>query len=318
MADDTSPTVQTGPTVETGTATTAEPTAATANASGSKKPKAKKLPVGAWLAIAWLVAIVALGFLHPLLGLATPEKPQPDMISVEDRGMSAQHPFGGDKSARDVLSRTLKGGKDTLLLAIVSIGGATFLGGVLGLVAGYFGARIDTGLTSLMNVMLAMPQLILAMSLVFFLAGPGASDGRQFWALTLALIVVGTPLIGRITRAAALQYSQREFVTAAKALGAKNGRVMIRELLPNVAPAMLSISLLGIAIVIVAEGALALLGLGLKTISWGSIVADNYDRINEVPQAVFFPSLFIFVTVMSLNYLGDVVRNRFDVKEVAV
>lgn len=281
----------------------------------SERRKGRR-PTGAWFAVGWLVLVVALGFLHPVLGLATPERPQADMIRPDERGISLQHPFGGDKSARDVFSRTILGGKDSILLAVVAIGGATLLGGTAGLLAGFFGKRTDTILSGLMNVMLAMPQLILAMSLVFFLAGPAASESRQFWALALALIVVGTPLIGRITRAATLQYAQREFVTAARALGATPPRLIIREILPNVAPAMASIALLGIAIVIVAEGALALLGLGLKTISWGSILAENQDRLSQFPHAVFFPALFIFLTVMSLNYLGDVVRTKFDIKEI--
>lgn len=279
----------------------------------------KRLGVGSWLAIIWLVFVLGAGFLHPLLVpsvLATPEANQPDMIRPDQRAPSAQHPFGGDRSARDVFSRTLLGGRDSMLLGVTAMAGALLIGGTIGLIAGYYGNRTDTALTSLLNIMLAMPQLILAMSLVFFLAGATASPVRQFWALSLALIVVGTPLIGRITRASTLQYSTREFVTASKALGAKNGRIMIREVLPNVLPAMLSITLLGVAIVIVAEGSLAILGLGLKTVSWGSVIAENQDQLKRYPQAVLFPALFIFLTVMSLNFLGDVVRSRFDVKEL--
>ena len=136
----------------------------------------------------------------------------------------------------------------------------------------------------------------------------------------IAIGVVSIPLVGRIARASALSWTQREFVLAARAQGAKNGRVMVRELLPNVAPALFSIALLGIAIAIVAEGTLAILGVGVKppTPSWGNIIAVDRGELFTSPHITFEPSILIFVTVLALNFLGDVVRSRFDVREAGI
>ncbi len=138
--------------------------------------------------------------------------------------------------------------------------------------------------------------------------------------LIIAIGVVAIPLIGRISRASALTWSQREFVLAARAQGAKNGRIMWREVLPNVLPAMFSIALLSIAIAIVAEGALAILGVGVRppTPSWGNIIAIDRGVLFTSPHIVFEPSILIFVTVLALNYLGDVIRAKFDVREAGI
>ena len=154
--------------------------------------------------------------------------------------------------------------------------------------------------------------------------GVSGNDGGFFHdpkvILILAIGVVSVPLLGRITRASALSWSQREFVLAAKAQGAKTGRIMVREVLPNVLPAMFSIALLGIAVAIVAEGTLAILGVGVKppTPSWGNIIAQERGNLNDSPHMVFEPALLIFLTVLALNYLGDVVRARLDVREAGI
>jgi peptide/nickel transport system permease protein len=131
---------------------------------------------------------------------------------------------------------------------------------------------------------------------------------------------VSIPLLGRITRASALSWSQREFVLAARAQGAKSRRIMIREVLPNVLPAMFSIALLGIAVAIVAEGTLAILGVGVKppTPSWGNIIALERGNLNSSPHMVFEPAILIFLTVLALNFLGDVVREQLDVREAGI
>lgn len=181
--------------------------------------------------------------------------------------------------------------------------------------------NVDTIITGMFNVFLAVPAVVLALSLVAFLQGSpdeaATSSTPAELLLIIAIGVVSIPLVGRISRASALSWSEREFVLAARAQGAKNGRIMIKEVLPNVAPAMFSISLLGIAIAIVAEGALAILGVGVKppTPSWGNIIA--YERTNffRSPHMIFEPAILIFLTVLALNFLGDVVRARFDVRE---
>jgi peptide/nickel transport system permease protein len=138
--------------------------------------------------------------------------------------------------------------------------------------------------------------------------------------LILALGIVSIPVLGRISRATTLTWAQREFVLAARAMGQRDRSIMWGEVLPNVLPAMFSIALLGVAVVIVAEGGLSVLGVGvqLPTPSWGNMIAEGRGDLRDAPHVVLIPTIVIFLTVLALNYLGDVVRARFDVRESAL
>jgi peptide/nickel transport system permease protein len=192
------------------------------------------------------------------------------------------------------------------------------VGGFLGLVAGYFKGRIDAVLSTLFNVLLSIPALVLAFSLVavFASSDENASSTRKITWLILALGIVSIPVLARISRASTLAWSEREFVKAAEVMGAKPLRIIRREVLPNVLPAMMSIALLGVGIAIVAEGALSLLGAGISGVpTWGGMIADGRGDLRNYPHIVFIPSFAMFFTVLALNYLGDVVRARFEVRE---
>jgi peptide/nickel transport system permease protein len=187
--------------------------------------------------------------------------------------------------------------------------------------AGFFRGRFDAIATPAMNVFLAIPQFVLALSLVTVLASqPGVTGSRRILVVVLGLGIVSVPLLGRITRANTLSWAEREFVLAARAMGAKNWRIMIREVLPNVMPAMFSIALLAVGIAIVAEGGLSLFGAGvqLPTPSWGNMIASERSTMRSAPHTMIFTSIVLFLTVLALNYLGDVVRQRFDVRESAL
>jgi peptide/nickel transport system permease protein len=138
--------------------------------------------------------------------------------------------------------------------------------------------------------------------------------------LIIALGIVSIPLLARITRASTLTWSQREFVMAARAQGATHGRILFREVLPNVLPAMVSIALLGMAIAIVAEGGLAILGASVDPpqATWGTMIATGQSELQQAPFIVWIPIFAVFATAASLNYLGDVMRDRFDVRESAL
>jgi len=221
-------------------------------------------------------------------------------------------------------ARLALGAWTSLLVSVGAIVVGFVIGGGLGIIAGFFRGKADTFLSGLFNVLLSIPAIVLALALVAFLQGSPENAAKSplpdWLVLIIAIGVVSIPLVGRIARASALSWSQREFVLAARAQGAKNGRIMVRELLPNVAPAMFSIALLGIAIAIVAEGTLAILGVGVRppTPSWGNIIALDRGNLFIAPYIVFEPSILIFLTVLALNYLGDVVRNRFDVREAGI
>jgi len=203
----------------------------------------------------------------------------------------------------------------------IKLTGAFFvLGGILGLLGGYFRGKVDLVVSLILDVFLAIPAVILALALVTILrTQPGTKGGGldPEVALILALGFVSIPVLGRITRASTLSWSEREFVLAARAQGAKHRRIIWREVLPNVLPAMLSIALLGIAVAIVAEGTLAILGASVETDTptWGNMIAIGRTALQRAPHVVFEPALMIFFTVLALNMVGDVVRSRFDVRE---
>src|SRR5262249_48237643 len=204
----------------------------------------------------------------------------------------------------------------------------TIVGGLLGLIAGFRGKTTDTVLSSAFNILLAFPQLVLALTLVSVLAPaptqsangappPPHEWGHRMIVVILAVGIVSVPILARITRASAISWTQREFVMAARAQGAADRNVMFREVLPNVLPAMLSIALLGVAIVLVLEGALAVFGVSIQepNPSWGNMIYSQLSDLSASPAVWIVPSILIFVTVLALNYLGDVVRARFDVRE---
>lgn len=319
-----------------------EPTDAAEAPKGG--PERRKLGAGGWICIGWLVLLLVVAVAGPAFkaspvdsgsratracgdGSGLPiydphDCRDSDARSAQRRTGKAEGDFkhltGVDGNGRDVFSQVFLGTRTTLIIAVVSITIATVLGGALGLVSGYFRGRVDTIVSTLLDVMIAFPPLILAMLLVFNYAGD--DPNRRVPAITFALSVVATPILGRIARVSTLSWSEREFVLAAKALGAKPLRIMIREVLPNVVPAMMSIALLAVGIAIVTEAGLSIIGLGVgaNDVSWGSVIAQGAADFRNLPHLVFVPTVPIVVTVCALNFLGDALRRRYDVRESAL
>jgi peptide/nickel transport system permease protein len=291
----------------------------------------KKFGVGAWLAVIWLGVLVVAAIVVPFTGLKTAGN-YGDIAKLAPF-KSGAHILGVDDIGRDQLSLLIWGARSSLTLGIASVAIGMALGGFLGLVAGYVGKWVDTLIVGLFNVMLAIPQLVLAIALVTALSNDqptvnganvtftAVTPTKRLVVLIIALGIVSTPVLGRITRANTITWSQREFVLAARAQGAGAFRVMFREVLPNVLPAMFSIALLAVGVVIVVEGGLAVLGVGVHepSVSWGVLIAGNRSAISQnLGYLLIEPIVFIFLTVLALNYLGDVVRARFDVRESAL
>lgn len=268
------------------------------------------LGFGAWLALAWMVLLVGSTTFASILPLADPSATN---VAIARQGPSTAALLGGDANGRDVLARVVFGARASLLIGVGAIVFGLAIGGSLGLVAGYSRGRLDTIVASAFDVMLSVPALILALAFTVFL-------GPEIRNMILALGIVAIPQLGRITRANALAWSQREFVLAARAQGARNARIVVREVLPNVLPATLSVALLGIAVAIVAEAGLSLLGAGVRagTVTWGTMIIGGRDDLETAPWVVLAPATAIFFTVLALNYLGDVVRAHFDVREAAL
>ncbi len=315
---------------------------------GPTSPNRRKLGVGGWICAGWLIFLVLVAVFAPMFtadpvindrgrvveGCGTGDGlPLYDPLDCRDlAAKSAQqrgegsgeftHLFGVDSSGRDTFSQTVLGTRVTLLIAVLSILSATIVGGLLGLVSGYFSRKLDIVITGIFDAMLAFPALILALLVVTFFSPPDDPSGasRRVPGIILALAIVAVPILGRIARAATLTWAEREFVTAARALGAKPSRIIFRDVLPNVAPAMMSIAMLSVGIVIVAEASLAILGLGVPgdTMSWGRVVAAGGANFRQYPHLVFVPGVVIVITVCALNFLGDALRQKFDVRESAL
>lgn len=287
-----------------------------------EKAATKKLGLFGWLAMGWMANVLIWAIFAPVLPIPAPDK---HFLLDINQGPSLSHPMGTDGTGQDMLSRVIWGARASLVVAVSAVLFGLIFGGILGLIAGYYRGKLDTVLVNIFNVFLAIPQLVLALALIaVFASDPAVSVGkREFW-LIISIGLVSIPIIGRITRASTLTWGQREFVLASRSMGAKNGRIMRRDVLPNVLPAMFSIAILGIAVVIVLEGGLSILGVGIppSTPSWGNLIATGRNELTKIigasPQVIIAPSIAIFLTVLSLNYLGDVVRARFDVREAAI
>jgi len=274
--------------------------------------------IGFWLAVLVLGSIVLGCLFEPWLPLDDFRIPDAANRQV---AFSSDHLLGTDNIGRDNLARMLEGGRTSLFIgAAVTVLG--FIGGgIIGLVAGYFRGWIERVLMGVVDIFLAFPALVFALALISVIAD---ESGTTVSAVVTSLTVLAVPPLARITRATTLQFSQREFVTAARSLGARHHRIIIKEILPNVVPPMLSFALVVLAVVIVAEAALGFVGVGLpddKYPTWGNMIAagrNSPNALEEHATVALIPAGILFATVLSLNLIGDKLRQRFDVKESGV
>jgi peptide/nickel transport system permease protein len=217
------------------------------------------------------------------------------------------HWLGTDQLGRDVLSRIIHGARTSVQAGVVSVGFALLAGVSIGLLAGYHGGWIDDVLVLIVDALWSFPTLVLALAIAASL-GPGLTNAM------LAIGVVFTPIFARLVRGQTLSVRERDFVVAARALGAGPRRVMLRHIWPNVtAPIIVQTSLL-VASAIVVEAALSFLGLGIEppTSSWGSMLKAGYQYMQQAPWLSFAPGTAIFVTVLAFNLLGDGLRRGLD------
>jgi ABC-type dipeptide/oligopeptide/nickel transport system permease subunit len=286
-------------------ASVAEPAAA-APAQPARQRGTRRIGVSVIIATTWLVALTIAAALAPHLGLQSPF----DGDLLETLAMpSADHWLGTDSLGRDTFARLLYGGQVSLTVSLGSVGFGIVVGGALGLVAGYFGALADRVIMGVMTVLLCFPALILAIALI-------ASLGPNIANVTLAIGIIFVPAFARITRANTLSLRSREFVLAAEALGAKLPRILLREILPNLMPALLSYAVVMLGVAILAEAALGFLGLSVRPPqpSWGGMIASERVNLADAPQAVFIPAAFLFITVLAINLLGEALRRIFDIR----
>jgi peptide/nickel transport system permease protein len=267
----------------------------------------RRLGPAFWVAVGWLVLITLLAALAPVLPLEDPDQVG---AGAKYEGFNGEHWLGTDTLGRDVLARTVFGARVSLVVGFAAVAGGLVVGGLLGLIAGYKHGWFERLVMGMADVLLSFPAVVLALAIVTFL-------GRDMSKIVLTLFILSIAPITRLARANTLQWSQREFVLAARTLGAKDRRILFREVLPNVLMPMASLALIGVAIAIVAEGTLAFLNLGIANeISWGKLVFEGKEALDQnAPHVPFVPASAMFLTVLSLNFAGDRLRAHFDVKE---
>ena len=220
---------------------------------------------------------------------------------------SSGHLLGTDMLGRDVLSRIIFGSRVSLLVGFVAVGIATLIGLVVGSLAGYYGGLVDQVLMRLVDLMLCFPTLFLILAVIAVL-------GPSIWNIMVVIGITSWMGVARLVRAEFLSLREREFVAAARALGATDARLILRHLLPNaLAPVMVSATL-GVAGAILTESFLSFLGLGVQppTPSWGNILTAGQANIEIAWWLSFFPGLAILITVMSYNLLGEGIREAID------
>ena len=275
--------------------------------------------IGYWISAAWLGFVAFLAIFGQWLPLWDWEEPDYDNVGQTPL-TSWKHPLGTDGNGMDIFSGLVQGARVTMLIAIVSVVLGGIIGSALGITAAYFRGKFDAFMNIVFSVVLSIPNLVLSLSLVSVLAYSDedrpTTDTRRILVLILSLTIVIIPVLGRIARATALQWANREFVTASKSMGTRNLRIVREHLLPNVAPAILAIAFLAVGVVIIAEGSLAVLGVGVPNgKSWGSQLANAIIDIEFYPQSVYVPALFIAATVIAVNFFGDYVRRSLDRRE---
>lgn len=270
-----------------------------------------------------LLSMIALVMMAPLfelwLGVTA------NQVDLYNRmaGSSMQHPLGTDELGRDVLVRLLYGGRISLFTGLTAACFAASIGTVIGLMAGYFGGRLDALLMRLTDSVIALPLLPLLIVLAAIdlnkLGLPEAivqSEDVSFYRIVLIVALTGWTTVARLVRGATLSLKQREFVMAAQGIGASDRHIMFKHILPNLLSPIIVAVTLSVGAVILLESVLSFLGLGIQPpmASWGNMLTNAQQLIWEAPLLAVYPGLLIFITVISFNFLGDGLQDAFDPK----
>ncbi|HWH32818.1 MAG TPA: ABC transporter permease [Egibacteraceae bacterium] len=262
------------------------------------------------LAAAGLVVIVLLALAAIFGEFLAPYPPSDLDVTSRLQPPSGAHPFGTDELGRDVLSRVIVGARVSVQVAAIAVGISLVAGVLTGLVAGYYGGRVDTVLMRLMDVLFAFPAILLAIAILAVL-GPGLTNAM------IAIGVVFTPIFARITRASVLSVREEVYVRAARSLGASDARLIALHVLPNVLAPVIVQTSISLAFAILNEAALSFLGLGVQPPrpSWGRMLFEGRGFVRQAWWMAVFPGAAIFVTVLSFNVLGDALRDALDPRQ---
>ena len=259
---------------------------------------------GAMIGLGIILLLATMALFAPLLA---PQEPN-EMIAGEVLvAPGAQYPMGTDQFGRDILSRIIFGARLSLQIGFIAVGIASAFGITLGMVAGYYGRWIDGGIGILIDIMLAFPGILLALAIVAVL-GPNLVN------LMVAVGIASVPTYARLIRGAVLSARELTYVEAARVVGARDGAIMFRHIMPNVIAPAIVLSTLGIGQAILIGAAISFLGLGAKppTAEWGAMLSSGRNFLQQAWWITLFPGLAIMITVLSINLLGDGLRDALD------
>lgn len=263
--------------------------------------RARLAGVGLFIVVGFTLAAL----LAPIIA---PYSPTKQKVTNALKPPSAENLLGTDELGRDILSRVIYGGQASLQVGIVAVGFAMIVGITLGLIAGYWSNSLaEQVIMRAMDALLAFPALVLALALV-------AALGASLQNAIIAIGVVGIPAYARLTRGQVLSVREREYIEAARTIGASDTRIILRHILPNVTAPLIVQSSLGVAFAILAEAGLSFLGLGVQppTPSWGSMLAAGRGYLEIDPWLIIGPGTAIFLAVLGFNFLGDGIRDVLD------
>ena len=262
------------------------------------------------LAVLGLIIIVIIFLVAIFANIIAPYSfDQQDLLSCF-QGPSAQHWFGTDEFGRDIFSRVVYGTRISLLIGFVAVAIAMVIGVLLGAFSGYYGATVDNIIMRLMDILLSIPQIILAIAIVAVL-------GNGLFNLMLAVGISSIPHYARIVRASVLSVKDQEFIEAAKAAGSSDLRIIFKHIIPNCLAPIIVQATLGVAMAILTAAGLSFVGLGISppTPEWGSMLSSARSYIRDYAYMTMFPGLAIMITIFALNVLGDGLRDALDPKQ---
>ena len=273
-------------------------------------PQIKLKHVGLVCAIAWVVIIAVSAISAPLLPLKAPYAMD---FGAAEQGPSLHHLLGADVDGRDILSRVIFGARTSLTVALIGPVFGLVIGSIFGILTAYYGGAFRAIVLGLMDGVLAFPGFVLALALTTFL-------GASVINVAIALGILSVPAFARVARANALPLVGREFVLAARTAGANDFYILSREILPNMGAQLLTYALTVMSVMIVIEGGLSFLGVGVPPPipSWGNMIADGREALERAPHISVIPAFALFLSVLSVNVIGDHLRRRVEVREGAL
>ena len=254
-----------------------------------------------------MAIFILVGILGPALAPHDPNKQQLGAMMQAPQGLGALHALGTDNLGRDILSRVIFGSRISLLVAFAVVFVSGFIGITLGAISGYFGGKVDFAIQKLVEVVWAFPPLLLGITIMAFL-------GQGLFNLILALVAQRWIPYCRVVRGQTLSLRERDFVVAARCLGANRRQIILRHIIPNLIQTSLVIGTFAMASSIIAEASLSFLGVGVppEIPTWGTMLADARIYISTAWWLPLFPGLCIFVTMLGINLLGDALRDLLD------